>query len=140
MPRRPRPAADRFWEKVRESEAGCWLWTGYTHGGYGKFAVAYAKNKYAHRFAYEALVGEIPEGLDLDHLCRVRNCVNPEHLEPVTRAENIRRAVALITHCPHGHAYTPDNIVASNPKRQCRTCHNMRVRHAARARRARAVA
>ena len=66
----------------------CWLWTGPKyHNGYGQ-----ARGGRVHRLMYEALVGPIPDGLELDHLCRIRECVNPEHLEPVTRAENARRA------------------------------------------------
>jgi hypothetical protein len=81
----------RFWNKVAAVKGGgCWYWmAGLFRGGYGQFR--FGRNTRAHRVAYEALVGEIPAGLDLDHLCRVRHCVNPEHLEPVTRKENIRR-------------------------------------------------
>jgi hypothetical protein len=69
----------------------CWLWTGArTHAGYGLLTINYA-NHYAHRWSYELHVGPIPPGLDLDHLCRVRHCVNPEHLEPVTRKTNLNR-------------------------------------------------
>ncbi len=71
---------------------GCWHWTGSrVHNGYGLFWIG-GSNVRAHRAMYELMVGPIPAGLDLDHLCRVRHCVNPEHLEPVTRAENLRRA------------------------------------------------
>ena len=78
----------------------------------------------AHRWAYEDKVGPIPEGLDIDHLCRVRACVNPGHLEPVTRAENIRRAAAAKNACPAGHAYTEDNtyIRPGTVHRRCREC------------------
>lgn len=72
---------------------GCWLWTGTVLGsGYGQFRVGMGHVR-AHRFAYELLVGPIPEALTLDHLCRVTSCVNPLHLEPVTASENIKRAV-----------------------------------------------
>ncbi len=82
----------RFWVRVQKA-AGCWLWTGDLNDrGYPTFALLHDRTVYAHRYAYELLVGPIPEGLTLDHLCRVPACVNPDHLEPVTKAENIRRA------------------------------------------------
>lgn len=96
---------------VPEPNTGCWLWVGaHDNGGYGIF-----RNQKAHRFSYTLHRGEIPEGLVLDHLCRVRCCVNPNHLEAVTAKENIRRGeVSLIhgskTNCPYGHPYDVDNI------------------------------
>jgi hypothetical protein len=93
---------ERFWAKVNKTET-CWLWTGAKHEkGYGLLKVAGQMHR-AHRFVYELLVGPIPEGLSLDHLCRVRNCVNPNHLEPVTTGENIRRGLrgALRKSPPH---------------------------------------
>lgn len=86
---------ERFWPKVERVEDGCWLWTASLTGdGYGRISLGgkFGPMGLAHRVAYELLVGPIPEGLELDHLCRVRRCVNPEHLEPVTHAENVRRA------------------------------------------------
>lgn len=87
--------AAKFWLRVDNTDSAdeCWTWTGYTEAksGYGRLSFGGARS-YAHRVAYELAVGPIPEGLDLDHLCRVRNCVNPTHLEPVTRGENVRRA------------------------------------------------
>lgn len=98
---------DRFWSKVDKTD-DCWLWTGYIDGqGYGQFHHD-GRVGYAHRVAYEALVGPIPSGLHIDHLCRVTACVRPSHLEPVTQAENLRRQGAAITHCPQGHEYTGD--------------------------------
>jgi hypothetical protein len=82
----------------------------------------------AHRFSYEAYVGPIGAGLHIDHLCRVRSCVNPKHLEPVTQRVNTlrgegRAALQLrVTHCPRGHEYTPDNIYLWRGHRACRTC------------------
>lgn len=83
----PATLMERFWAKVERDPSGCWLWTAsLADGGYGHFG-----RWKAHRYAYETLVEPVPHGLDLDHLCRVRHCVNPSHLEPVTRAENLRR-------------------------------------------------
>lgn len=88
-----RPVADRFWEKVdRRGEDDCWLWTGALQKGYGHMLGVRGKSLRAHRVAYELLVGRIPDGCELDHLCRNPKCVNPAHLEPVSHAENIRRA------------------------------------------------
>lgn len=111
--------------KITVGESGCWLWTASLNfKGYGVACPGPAGRKaMAHRYAYETLVGPIPDGLQLDHLCRVRNCVNPAHLEPVTASENQRRAKALITKCPHGHAYTPENTyITPNGRRNCLTC------------------
>jgi len=81
----------RFWARVEVTKT-CWLWTGSrSRDGYGKFEPATSVFYKAHRFAYETVVGPIPEGLTLDHLCRVRRCVNPDHLEPVTNQENLLR-------------------------------------------------
>lgn len=124
----PRSAVDRFADKIALTESGCIEWiAGKTLGGYGCFSDdashSNTKRDMAHRWSWEYHVGPIPEGLDIDHLCRNRKCVNPEHLEPVTRAENVRRATALITHCPHGHAYDEANTI-TNAKghRKCRAC------------------
>lgn len=120
-----RPARDRFWVKVNRSgpppvgrdELGpCWLWTGYVDTtGYGKFRYD-GVTGLAHRYAYELLVGPIAEGLHLDHLCRVKACVNPAHLEPVTPRENVLRgeAPAVALHhkgvCSRGHPATDENV------------------------------
>lgn len=91
MSRPPTPASVRFWRRVDRTDA-CWLWRGWINAkGYGHFGVNNRLTVKAHRWSYEQLVGPIPHGLTLDHLCRVRNCVNPAHLEPVTRAVNISR-------------------------------------------------
>ena len=119
---------DRFWAKV-DKTGECWLWIGScNHKGYGVFRVAGRLVK-AHRFAYELLVGPIPDGLTLDHLCRVRRCVNPAHLESVTNYENILRGDsfsarnAVKTHCPHGHPYDDANTyVSPSGRRSCREC------------------
>ena len=119
--------AERFWEKVEKS-ATCWLWTSAINwGGYAKFRIG-KRDVYAHRWAYEHIVGPIPEGMDLDHLCRVRRCVRPDHLEPVTHQENVLRGEGIAarqaqkTHCPKGHEYTPENTRTYRGHRYCRTC------------------
>ncbi|MET8694708.1 HNH endonuclease [Streptomyces bauhiniae] len=128
----PKPSLEeRIFEKIREDEAGCWIWTGTRVGtGYGQIDIA-GRKRPAHRVVYEFLVCEIPEGLDLDHLCRVRHCVNPWHLDPVTRQVNIIRGDkpkinASKTHCPHGHTYDEANTIVYKGSRFCRTCKKAR--------------
>jgi hypothetical protein len=120
-----KPPIVRFTEKYEVQQSGCWLWTGTTtRKGYGMFWPT-AKATPAHRWSYEHFVGPIPEGLQLDHLCRVRNCVNPEHLEPVTAKENQIRSPfnpEARTHCPRDHEYTPDNTYVYQGRRSCRAC------------------
>lgn len=130
--RRCKPLAERFWAKVSRpsSPDACWEWTG-TRGpdGYGQVARGRRSEGLAaaHRIAYELEVGPIPEGLQLDHLCRNRACVRPDHLEPVTQQENIRRGQggacwAAKTHCLQGHPYSGENLVRIDGRRRCRTC------------------
>lgn len=116
------------------STEDCWHWAREIGAsGYGR-AVVYinGKKKYyrAHQVMYENMIGPIPDGLELDHLCRVRCCVNPEHLEPVTHAENMARRIPFIKLiCNNGHALTPDNVYIFRQKRNplqtfknCRMC------------------
>jgi hypothetical protein len=79
-----------------------------------------------HRWMYEYFNGPIPDGLEIDHLCKTKRCVNPDHLEPVTHAVNMARYAATITHCPLGHAYTEENTLRKRKGRACRTCANTR--------------
>ena len=118
-----RPWQERLNAKLVESEelfngTPCWLFTGCLVRGYGLIGVNTGYIKLTHRLAYEENIGPIPEGLELDHLCRNRSCCNPDHREAVTRRENIVRGLspsltasraAAITHCPHGHLYSPEN-------------------------------
>jgi hypothetical protein len=111
--------------KVAVDEYGCWLWTGATmRNGYAVIQRGRGLGTTAaHRVAYEALVGPIPAGLELDHLCRVRHCVNPAHLEPVSRSENNRRGARGVRRlvCPEGHWLLGDNVGAGD-WRYCKTC------------------
>jgi len=120
---------ERFWSKVEQADSGCWHWTAALNGfGYGNYSI----NKRvfgAHRVAYLALVGPIPDGLVLDHLCRVRRCVNPAHLEAVTQRENIVRGASFFairaaqTHCVNGHLFDEANtMIVGNGTRKCRAC------------------
>lgn len=133
--------SDRFWDKVEKTDE-CWVWTAAKTAGYGRFWQD-GKMLNAHRVAYEMLVGPIPDGLQLDHLCRNRACVRPDHLEVVTQQENISRGDVgrhgnnanagsnnrEKTHCARGHEYTPENtyLTKQGPDgrqrhRNCREC------------------
>jgi hypothetical protein len=128
---------------VRVPFSTCWYWIGATgSSGYGFIQIPKTRrNTGAHRAAYEAAIGPIPDGLDLDHLCRVRCCVNPAHLEPVTRKENLERAGIIkaindlasargsITHCKNGHPLSGDNLYTypnGGGGRVCRACRRER--------------
>lgn len=132
------PADALFWAKVirngpvpefNPSLGPCWLWTAGARNGYGKISRTINgefHNYDAHRVSYESLRGRIPAGMQLDHLCRVPACVNPDHLEPVPQPENIYRGRKrdLYTHCPKGHEMTESNTyrIPSTGGRMCQQC------------------
>ena len=123
LSRKTRPVDARFWEKVNKT-GGCWEWTGarYWHG-YGVFN--HADTSYAHRVAWMLERGPIPEGLELDHLCKNKLCVRPGHLEPVTHVENVQRAGSwwrAQTHCKNGHEYTEETTLWWRGNRRCLIC------------------
>jgi hypothetical protein len=121
--------SNQFWSKCAVDEAtGCWIWNG-RRERYGRTGRA----GFAHRVAYVALIGDVPAGLELDHLCRNRYCVNPVHLEPVSHYENIMRGdapaarCARKTHCDRGHEFTADNTYICQRRsgrlyRRCGAC------------------
>lgn len=132
---------DRLWSKVdrngpvpehRPDLGPCWVWTGAkTNAGYGQLGRRMGGKQFsmmAHRLAYEAVVGPIPDGLQIDHLCRVPSCVRPDHLEPVTLKENLMRGVgpsainAKKTTCKRGHPLSGDNLFTWRDRRGCLIC------------------
>ena len=120
-----------FLSRLRIERNGCWVYTGpLNSGGYGKFG----HDVMAHIYAYTHWVGPVPEGMQIDHLCRVRSCCNPKHLEVVTARTNTLRGEGLAarnarkTHCPQGHEYTPENTLLKGRRRHCRTCDRARCR------------
>lgn len=126
---------ERFWAYVEKTDT-CWLWTGYRNElGYGFFAPRGSRNVRAYRWAYEEVYGSVPQGLELDHLCGVRACVRPTHLEPVTHLENVRRGrTATKTHCVSGHAFDDVNTYIKidsrgRASRTCRTCRREGMKH-----------
>lgn len=122
----------RFWAKVEKTPT-CWLWlASRRRDGYGRFSLSKGRPVLAHRVAWEMARGPIPKGLQIDHLCRVRHCVRPDHMEIVTARTNVLRGDgpaakhARKTHCIHGHKFTPKNTYIWNGGRFCRAC-NLRA-------------
>lgn len=140
----PKGPIERFWLRVdrdgpvpeaRPELGPCWIWTGSTtRGGYGQHWNGIKQRK-THAMGYELLVGPIPPGLELDHLCRVRVCCNPQHLEPVTGLVNQARGHTVIARnlakvaCDNGHGFTPGNTyLDKSGNRNCRTCRTEAMR------------
>lgn len=125
---------DRFWAKVDQSN-GCWLWkASLDRKGYGQFRLN-GKMRRAHSISYELTVGEVPDGLVLDHLCRNPKCVRPDHLKPKTQRENVLCGTSFAsinyakTHCIHGHEFTKANTyIRPYGARDCRACILTRVK------------
>jgi hypothetical protein len=132
MKARALPREVRFWRHVEKTET-CWLWTSSVNrGGYGILKNPVGSSSeycYAHRLSYEMHRGSIPDGMQIDHLCRVRHCVNPDHLEVVTFTENVLRGESLPAQnkrkqfCVNGHEFSPDNTyIRPDGYRSCRAC------------------
>lgn len=132
---RATPTLPRFLSKIAIQPDGCWAWLGHLERGYGRFFVNRRQVR-PHRFAYIYFTDEpVPEGYELDHLCRNRSCVNPYHLQVLRHVDNLHRGIGgqlaaerqlRKTHCPKGHPYDERNTyIPPNGQRVCRTCRNI---------------
>jgi hypothetical protein len=132
---RKETAMARFVRYIKPGRGDCIVWTAYTarRNGYAYFTVA-NRTTLAHRYVFEFFKGPIPEGFTIDHLCRNTSCVNPFHLEAVTRGENVLRGVGPLainakkTHCLNGHEFTEANTQRVPNGRNCRMCANERAK------------
>jgi len=125
------PTLAKLLGRIVHSASGCWEFPSNNGNGYGRLRHC-GRMLYAHRVSYELHVGPVPEGMQIDHLCRNRRCVNPEHLDAVSQAENLQRAAASITACPAGHAYDQKNTTFKDTEtgrhRRCAECHRAQER------------
>lgn len=129
------PLMERIESKIiPEPNSGCWIWLGAVNcWGYGQLNMRGRGTSLVHRILYEQKYGPIPAGLECDHLCRVRCCVNPDHIEPVTKRVNMERGnspsmrQARQTHCKNGHPFDQENTLLYRTKwgfgRKCKICH-----------------
>lgn len=131
MPPEPRPVIQRIFARVAV-EGECWIWQGTcTPGGYGNILGETPGSRvYVHRYVYQAFVGPILDGHEVDHLCQSTRCVRPSHLDAVTAAENRRRVMLRRTQCPYGHLFDEANTYWWRGHRYCRTCRHQRIRDA----------
>lgn len=133
-----RDLPQRMQDKIQVTPDGHWIWTaGQTTTGYGKTTYKGLRTRKAHRVVYALLVGPVPDSLDLDHRCRIRLCVNPDCVEPVTRGENLLRSPLVgkyrsrWTECPRGHPFDEANTYRApgTGKRACRACSHARDKY-----------
>lgn len=123
-----------FMNKVHKDDNDCWIWKGYIDkDGYGTFSYR-SKEMRAHRWSYMHFVGSLDNNLTIDHICNVRACVNPKHLQQIPIKDNILRGSgpsarnAKKTHCRHGHAFADNNVVHDKKQRRCRECSRLSAR------------
>lgn len=151
-PNQPAPLNSEFWwfvqDRIRKDEGGCWLWTSTKSDGYGLFNSRHLNpftTRRAHRVIYQAVRGKLPQSVSLDHLCRNRACVNPEHMRCASNRENVLAGVGVTatnkrkTHCIRGHELSGKNIESYSRFRSCRACHVIRQRQYVKKRRANGI-